>query len=175
MEEPMNIKAKKRGEEGFTLIELMVVVLVIAILLAIAIPTFLGARKRAQDSVAKTSLRNALSAANVMFTDAQTFATATESATTGLPTVEGSLTYVAAGTAATTGGKSISVAVTTTSTASDTWSASALSSSGTCFTVKIVAATGAVTYGSGATAATCTGTVAATATALLGGATGTTW
>jgi prepilin-type N-terminal cleavage/methylation domain-containing protein len=50
-------------DNGFTLIELMVVVLVIAILLAIAIPTFLGARSRSQDSVATTSLRSAALAA----------------------------------------------------------------------------------------------------------------
>src|SRR5687767_111788 len=47
-------------EEGFTLIELMVVVLIIAILIAIAIPTFLGARKRAQDRQAQSNIRNAL-------------------------------------------------------------------------------------------------------------------
>jgi type IV pilus assembly protein PilA len=44
-----------RREEGFTLIELMMVVLIIAVLIAIAIPTFLGMRKNAQDVGAKTS------------------------------------------------------------------------------------------------------------------------
>ncbi|MGH2673324.1 MAG: prepilin-type N-terminal cleavage/methylation domain-containing protein, partial [Actinomycetota bacterium] len=39
----------RKDEEGFTLIELMVVVLIIGILIAIALPTFLGARARAQD------------------------------------------------------------------------------------------------------------------------------
>ena len=58
-----NLKARRDREEGFTLIELMVVVLIIAILIAIAIPTFLGARERAQDRAAQSSLRNALPAA----------------------------------------------------------------------------------------------------------------
>jgi type IV pilus assembly protein PilA len=57
------------GDRGFTLIELMVVVLIIAILIAIAIPTFLGARTRAQDRSAHTDLRNGLTTANVVYTD----------------------------------------------------------------------------------------------------------
>ena len=45
----------------------MVVLLVGAILAAIAIPTFLGARDRAQDRAAQSDLRNALSAAKTVF------------------------------------------------------------------------------------------------------------
>lgn len=58
-----------KEEEGFTLIELMVVILIIAILMAIAIPTFLGAQKRAQDRGAQSNLRNALTAAKTIATD----------------------------------------------------------------------------------------------------------
>jgi type IV pilus assembly protein PilA len=62
-------------EEGFTLIELMVVVLIIAILLAIAIPTFLGARTRAQDRAAQSNIRNALTAEKTTyFADKQAYA-----------------------------------------------------------------------------------------------------
>lgn len=62
-------------DEGFTLIELMVVVLIIAILIAIAIPTFLGARRRAQDRQAQSNLRNALTAEKTYYADAQNYAT----------------------------------------------------------------------------------------------------
>ena len=54
------LRSRLDSEEGFTLIELMVVVLIIAILIAIAIPTFLGARQRAQDRAAQSDLRNGL-------------------------------------------------------------------------------------------------------------------
>lgn len=62
-----------REEGGFTLIELMVVVLIIAILIAIAIPTFLGARKRAQDKQAQSNLRNGLTAEKTYYVDTQAY------------------------------------------------------------------------------------------------------
>ncbi len=57
------LKTIRRGlnkDEGFTLIELMVVVMIIAVLIAIAIPSFLGFRKSAQDRSAQAELRNVL-------------------------------------------------------------------------------------------------------------------
>src|SRR5687768_14016265 len=56
-------------DRGFTLIELMVVVLIIAILIAIAIPTFLGAQDRARDRAAQSDLRNSMTAAKTVATD----------------------------------------------------------------------------------------------------------
>lgn len=66
-----------KREDGFTLVELMVVVLVIAILIAIAIPSFLGARTRAQDRTTQANLvtgskvQTAYAATNDGFTDDQ--------------------------------------------------------------------------------------------------------
>lgn len=57
------LKTIRRGmsrDEGFTLIELMVVVMIIAVLIAIAIPSFLGFRKSAQDRSAQSDIRNVL-------------------------------------------------------------------------------------------------------------------
>ena len=57
------MKAIRRSlsrDEGFTLIELMVVVMIIAVLIAIAIPSFLGFRKSAQDRAAQSEVRNVL-------------------------------------------------------------------------------------------------------------------
>lgn len=121
----------QEGNEGFTLIELMVVVLIIAILLAIAIPTFLGARDRANDRAAQASLRNALTAAKTIYTDNQSFASADENPATGLPAVEPSLAYVASATPSTTF-KEVSV----NGTAGSAWYGASMSKSGTCFQIK---------------------------------------
>jgi type IV pilus assembly protein PilA len=67
------IARSRDQEDGFTLIELMVVVLIIAILIAIAIPTFLGARSRAQDRAAQSDLRNGLTAEKTVYTDNQAY------------------------------------------------------------------------------------------------------
>ena len=91
------ITRKRDEEEGFTLIELMVVVLIIAILIAIAIPTFLGARQRAQDRAAQSDLRNGLTAEKTFYTDQQEYATATTDAdasgTADLIEIESSLDW----------------------------------------------------------------------------------
>jgi type IV pilus assembly protein PilA len=54
-------------EEGFTLIELMVVLLIIAILLAIAIPTFLGVTNSASDRASQSNLTNALTESKAIY------------------------------------------------------------------------------------------------------------
>jgi type IV pilus assembly protein PilA len=62
-------------EEGFTLIELMVVLLIIAILLAIAIPTFLGVTSSASDRAAQSNLTNALTEAKAIFQNTSSYGT----------------------------------------------------------------------------------------------------
>jgi type IV pilus assembly protein PilA len=64
-----------RGDEGFTLIELMVVLLILAILLAIAIPTFLGVTKSANDRATQSNLNTSLVNAKTTFqTNGQSYA-----------------------------------------------------------------------------------------------------
>jgi type IV pilus assembly protein PilA len=123
-----SIRDRRESEEGFTLIELMVVVLIIAILIAIAIPTFLGARTKANDRAAQSSLRNALTAAKSVFTDNNTYLTANAAT---LQVDEPSLTFVDTGTPS-TGPKRVSVGTPT----ATVWTSAALSSSDTCFYIR---------------------------------------
>jgi len=139
-------------EAGFTLIELMVVVLIIAILIAIAIPTFLGARARAQDRAAQSSLRNALTAEKTYYTDNQAYV-----ATAGAPelkAIEPSLTFDAAANTAPTVG-SVAYGLNAGAITLGTKSAS-----GTCFYLRDTptGATAGTTYGTftPAGAAACT-------------------
>jgi type IV pilus assembly protein PilA len=82
------LRPRRTEEDGFTLIELMVVVLIIAILVAIAIPTFLGARGKANDRAAQADIRNAFTAERTYFVDSQVYADKTQ-----ITAIENSLKY----------------------------------------------------------------------------------
>jgi type IV pilus assembly protein PilA len=113
------IHEQKRGrtelegaETGFTLIELMVVLLIMAILLAIAIPTFLGVKSGAYDRSTQSNLTNALTSAKAGYANGGSYATAASAEAVILTSAEPNLNFLtAAPTAA--GGNSVVVGVST--------------------------------------------------------------
>lgn len=56
-----------RQDRGFTLVELMMVVAILAVLIGVVIPYFLGVRQGAQDRAAHTDLRNVLLAEKMIW------------------------------------------------------------------------------------------------------------
>ena len=107
----------------------MVVVLIIGLLLAVAVPSLLGARTRADDAAAKTNLDTAATAAAIIIEFGSDFGAASSDALTN---AEPSLSYVAASVES-TGPNEISIDA----SAGGNWTAAVRSNSGTCFAIEM--------------------------------------
>jgi type IV pilus assembly protein PilA len=83
------LKLLRSHDRGFSLVELMVVIVLIGILVGIAIPTFLGAKQSGWDSQAQSNLRSALAAERTHYVDFQEYTTDANA----LRKIEGTLNY----------------------------------------------------------------------------------
>ena len=116
------LRQRAKDERGFTLIELLVVILIIGILAAIAIPSFLNQKGKANDASAKELARTAQTVAETIGTDnGGSYTTITGPASLSaveatIPTAAGSNAYISAATGTATG-----FVVTATSTTNSTY------------------------------------------------------
>lgn len=153
-----------RDEEGFTLIELMVVLLILGILIGLGTPAFLGVKGRFQDRAAESKVRDAVLAARILYTDNATYSNA--NATGGQldqidPSqcwVDGTTQAVATGATCVSGSGTASTSVLGTGSP-NRFSAAKMSASQRCFL--IVDSLSGTFYGITSTPGDCTATYAA--------------
>lgn len=103
--EHLGARAAQPDESGFTLLELMMVILIIGILIAVLMPVFLGASTRAKDRAMQLSLSTATTGAKSLYLSKPDYTAATTAAMTA---ETGGITFVTGATAP-TGTNSISV------------------------------------------------------------------
>ena len=65
--------AQAEGEGGFTLIELLVVIIILGILLAVAVPSYIGFKSKAEKSAAQANVRAAVPAVEAFYADNGTY------------------------------------------------------------------------------------------------------
>lgn len=148
-------RTRRASSGGFTVIELMVIVLVVAIVIAITVPAVLGARTRAQDTQARTSASSVVDVARAAFVDQRDYRRIDRSE---LADAVGALRLRDASQVS-AGPDEVSIGFAdadTEAAGNDTFYAVARSESGSCFARKDVrAATGAGTYEAEITAGAC--------------------
>jgi prepilin-type N-terminal cleavage/methylation domain-containing protein len=74
------LRARLSREEGFTLIELLIVMVYLSILIAIAVPSYVRFRVRAQDAKAEANIRTAITSAEAYYTDNGNYTSMTKTA-----------------------------------------------------------------------------------------------
>ena len=118
------LRVRAQSESGFTLVELLVVMLILGLLAAIAIPAFFNQRTKAQDAEAKSTVKTAQTALETYATDNNgSYANATRA---NLKTIEPTLSSATSG----------ANAMTTLTVASNAYTITVTSDSGNTFTIQ---------------------------------------
>ncbi|MGZ4677793.1 MAG: prepilin-type N-terminal cleavage/methylation domain-containing protein [Acidimicrobiia bacterium] len=139
--------AQSRSDDGYTFIEITLVILILALLIAIGLPAFLGAKSHASNRAAQVSLRHTLTNAKALYADSDSYAKVTPPS---LHAVETGLTFLSG---VSTGPKVVSVASSPTQVV-----AVARSQTGVCYAIGDAAGPAGTVFGIIASGASCDAT-----------------